>query len=246
MKCTYDVLQVYRNIKKNLEAQTSLCDDKAQSVSDVELLKQSKSEMIDYVNHALKNRLFLQDDLKAVKDACIYMRDALPEYKSTTDAINKFTNVLNNIKLDISPELSLDYLKKIKAEFDKFCGVYNKNGFLKPDYLDFIKVLNEYVWFGDYNFDAYTLYDELKVPVIGLYKNSENKMVVHGCIDEINKVLMRHIEDLEHTPKIADLDKQNKSNKLKQAVESVSDKKAKKESDDAWVDSVIKNVFGKE
>lgn len=250
MQCTYETLQVYRQINRILDTQKLLCDGESGVVSDVVLLKKSKSEMIDYVNHAIKDKLFSPDDLKAIKDVCIYMRDAMPEYAQMTHATNAFRTVIKNIKLEISPELSLECLQKIKTEFDRFCDVYNKVGYSKSDYLKFIDVLNDYVFFADYCFDALTLYEELKVPVIGLYKNTDNEMVVRGCIDEVNKILATHINDFQNAPKRPDnkaLDDSDKPNKLKQAVESVLDKKSKKESkvDDAWVNDVMKKVFDK-
>lgn len=240
------------------------------------MLKSAKNDLAKSLNNAVKDKVFSSDIFNSLKSLFDNVVEHALHYERHLDAIKKMEDFIEKIEINLSPETSLDLFKKAKSEFDNFCAVYQEQGFSKEVFDKFVNTLNVYM--KSRTRDAIALYDELKVPVMGLYqmynKNNLTDGVVRGCIDDIYKVLNKHIYvfqsqiPVKPTPikksdeksykgfgarkSLKKLEEQEdaelglihkgKNNKLKQAVETVLDKKSKK-IEQNWVDAVITNVF---
>jgi len=163
------------------------------------MLKNAKNDLAKSLNDAVKNKVFSSDVFDSLKSLFDNIVEHALHYERHLKAIKEMEDFVDKIEINLSPQTSLDLFKNAKSEFDNFCIVYKKQGFSKEVFEKFVNILNDYM--KSRTQDAILLYDELKVPVMGLYqmynKNNLTDNVVRGCIDDINKVLNKHIRDFQ-------------------------------------------------
>lgn len=185
---SYGILKEYRKLKKCTDNYSDFYEKSRGNYNVVQAL-------IDVVNDILKNDLFPTDYKTLLKKSCESMINGTLDMNSRLEKINQFKKVVNSIKPKITNDLSLTCLVNIKNCFDDMCKNFQQNGFSNILFNNFVEELNVYL--STDTKDAELLYNELKVPVMGIFqiyqKNKNiNPVVLQGCLDDVQKYLNIH------------------------------------------------------
>lgn len=186
---SYDILKEYKNLKKCTDKYSDFYEKSQGNYSVIQ-------DLIDAANNILKSDLFSPDYKTLLKKSCENMINGTMDMNTRLEKIKQFKVVVDSMKPEMTEALSLTCLSNIKHSFDEMYESIQQSGFSDIAFNKFVEELNVYL-FTDTK-DAISLYNELKVPVLGLHqmyqKNKNiNPAVLQGCLDDIKKYLNGHI-----------------------------------------------------
>ena len=158
-----------------------------------DMVNEARKNLLDSINNILTNGLFSDDVLKSLKDFCVRVfNETRIETYEHFQAIQKLQDFETEFIIDIPDELAVECFKKTKSKFNKIKNHYEQHSVSQQDVYEFVDELNIYL--NTNTEDAKSLYDDIKVPVFGLFKHLDKNDIVGGCIDDIENILNRHLD----------------------------------------------------
>lgn len=238
------------------------------NINDV---KKIHADLLESINNVLRNRMFSDDILQKLREIATCLFNKQVGSTEHLKALLNLANYESQFKIDISDDLLFECLKKIKIKLDEVKNHYIHDDLSQQNISEFMDELNVFLntnidkakqFYEEIKVPAYGLAEHInnKLVVKGCIEDFESILSKYIDIDNIQdnvkegtlqkQTRTKHVFDNKKSHESIETEENHeltpdnivKSNKLKEAVEIVLDKR----SDGAWIDNVMQKVFFKE